>query len=67
LRVHIHTRNPGPTTVFEDRESGIGFSGTFGENEADARGAAPLGKTSLTFKVTLCRLSDLELQVLSML
>jgi hypothetical protein len=59
LRVHIHTRNPDPTTVFEDRESGIGFFGTFGENEADARGAALLGKTSLTFKVTLRRLSDL--------
>jgi hypothetical protein len=54
-----HTRNPGPTTVFEDRESGIGFSGTFDQEAAEAHGTALLGKTSLTFKVTLRRLSDL--------
>jgi|SRR5687767_9413152 hypothetical protein len=53
-----HTRNPGPTTVFEDRESSIGFSGTFDEDGAEAGGTALLGKTSLTFKVTLRRLAE---------
>jgi hypothetical protein len=54
-----HTRNPGPTTVFEDRESGIGFSGTFEDGHAEARGIALLGKASLTFKVTLRWLCEL--------
>jgi hypothetical protein len=54
-----HTRNPGPITVFEDRESGIGFSGTFEQDRAEARGTALLGKTSLTFRVTLRWLSEL--------
>jgi hypothetical protein len=53
-----HTRNPGPTTVFEDREGSIGFSGTFGEDRAEARGTALLGKSSLPFKVTLRRLAE---------
>lgn len=54
-----HTRNPGPITVFEDRESGIGFSGTFEGDHAEARGTALLGKASLTFKVTLRWLAEL--------
>ena len=54
-----HTRNPGPITVFEERESGIGFSGTFDDDHAEARGTALLGKASLPFKVTLRRLCGL--------
>jgi hypothetical protein len=54
-----HGRNPSRTTIFEDRESGIGFSGTFEDDQAEARGTALLGKTSLTFKVTLRWLSEL--------
>ena len=53
-----HTRNPGRTTVFEDRESSIGFSGTFDDASAEARGTALLGKVSLTFRVTLRRLAE---------
>jgi hypothetical protein len=53
-----HTRNPERTTVFEDRESGIGFSGTFTDDSAEAIGTALLGKVSLTFRVTLRRLAD---------
>lgn len=53
-----HTRNPGPTTVFENRDSSIGFGGTFDDDGAEARGTALLGKTSLTFKVTLRRLIE---------
>jgi hypothetical protein len=53
-----HTRNSGPITVFEDRESGIGFSGTFTDDTAEAGGTALLGKVSLTFRVTLRRLAD---------
>jgi hypothetical protein len=53
-----HTRNPGPTTIFEDRESGIGFSGTFTDDAAEAMGTALLGKVSLTFRVTLRRLAE---------
>jgi hypothetical protein len=53
-----HTRNPGPTTIFEDRESGIGFSGTYTDDTAEAMGTALLGKVSLTFRVTLRRLAD---------
>lgn len=49
----------GGGTIFEDRESGIGVSGTFdGDGFAEATGTALLGKTSLTFKVTLRRLSE---------
>ena len=54
-----HSRNPGRTTVFEDRQSSIGFGGTFDEDNAEARGTALLGKTSLIFKVTLRWLSEL--------
>jgi hypothetical protein len=54
-----HTRNPDRTTVFEDRDSGIGFSGTFEDDRAEARGTALLGKTSLTFRVTLRWLCEL--------
>ena len=53
-----HTRNPGPITIFEDRESGIGFSGTFTDDTAEAGGTALLGKVSLAFRVTLRRLAD---------
>jgi len=53
-----HTRNPGPVTVFEDRESGIGFSGTFEGDRAEARGTALLGKASMTFRVTLHWLAE---------
>jgi hypothetical protein len=53
-----HTRNPGPTTIFEDRESGIGFSGIFTDDTAEASGTALLGKVSLTFRVTLRWLAD---------
>ena len=53
-----HTRNPGPITIFEDRESGIGFSGTFTDDTAEASGTALLGKVSLAFRVTLRRLSE---------
>ena len=53
-----HTRNPGPTKVFEERESSIGFSGTFTEHAAEASGTALIGKFSLSFKVTLRHLAD---------
>jgi hypothetical protein len=53
-----HTRNPGPTKVFEERESSIGFSGTFTEDAAEASGTALIGKFSLSFKVTLRHLAD---------
>jgi hypothetical protein len=53
-----YTRNPGRTTVFEDRDSSIGFSGTFDGDGAEARGTALLGKVSLTFRVTLRRLTQ---------
>ena len=45
-------------TIFEDRESGIGFSGTFTDDTAEAGGTALLGKVSLTFRVTLRRLAE---------
>ena len=54
-----HGRDPRTNTIFEDRESGIGFSGSFDGDQAEARGTALLGKTSLTFKVTLRRLGEL--------
>jgi hypothetical protein len=54
-----HSLNLDRRTLFEDRDSSIGFSGTFGEDDqAEARGTALLGKTSLIFKVTLRRLAD---------
>src|SRR5436190_22818533 len=40
-----YTRNPDRKTVFEERDSGIGFSGTFADGQAEARGIALLGKT----------------------
>ena len=53
-----HTRNPGPIKVFEDRESSIGFSGTFDDVSAEASGTALLGKISLTFRVTMRWLAE---------
>jgi hypothetical protein len=51
-----HTR--GPITVFEDRESGIGFSGTFTDDAAEAIGTALLGKISLNFCLTPRRIAE---------
>jgi hypothetical protein len=54
-----HTRNPDRKTVFEERDSSIGFGGTFDDDGAEARGTALLCKTSLTFRVTLRRLMEI--------
>ena len=48
-----YIRNPARTTVFEEKDSSIGFSGTFDDGGAEARGTALLGKVSLTFRVSL--------------
>ena len=53
-----HSRPPGPSKVFEDRESSIGFSGTFDDAGAEAGGTALLGKISLTFRVTMRLLAE---------
>lgn len=54
-----HATGDSGNTIFEDRESGIGVSGTFDDDGyAEATGTALLGKTSLTFKVTLRRLLE---------
>ena len=53
-----HSLPPGVPRVFEDRDSSIGFSGTFEDERAEALGTALLGKASLRFNITLRWLTE---------
>jgi hypothetical protein len=53
-----HTPSGADRPVFGGREVGIGFSGSYGENGAEAEATALAGKRSIRFRATLRRLVD---------
>jgi hypothetical protein len=54
-----HTPSRGQRPVFGRKEVGIGFSGTYGEDGADAHATALAGKRSIRFVARLNRLVEI--------
>jgi hypothetical protein len=53
LETREHTPSHGARTVFGRRDVGIGFSGTYTDNGAEAEATALAGKQSLRFRAVL--------------
>jgi hypothetical protein len=59
LVVNEHTPPPSSTVLSNAKDVGMGVSGTYEGDRAELTGTALIGRTSLTLKVTLLRLTDL--------
>jgi hypothetical protein len=55
---HQHTPSQGERPVFGGYEVGIGFSGTYTDENAEAEATALAGKRSIRFSAVLKRLSE---------
>jgi T3SS negative regulator,GrlR len=53
LITHQHTKAIGVTMLFDGREVGCGFTGTFSDGKAEVEGTALVGKTSVFFRANL--------------
>ena len=55
-----HTAAKGERPLFGGHEVGIGFSGTYNDDGAEAEATALAGKRSIRFKAVLRKLVDVE-------
>jgi T3SS negative regulator,GrlR len=60
LVVNQHTPAPHNHVFFDAKDVGMGVSGSYEGDQAELTGTALIGKKSLSLKVTLLRLTDLQ-------
>jgi hypothetical protein len=58
--VNQHTPSLDANPIFGGLEVGIGFSGEFTDTKATVSGTALVGRNSVIFRATLCRLASVE-------